>query len=60
MFVWRNAIALGIGFMIVGAAYFLLQGSGEWLDRTGATLLILLGVAMAFTFTVLLRGSRGL
>ena len=60
MFIWRNAIVLGIGFMIVGAAYYLLQGGGQWLDRSGATLLILLGVAMAFTFTVLLRGSRGL
>jgi TRAP-type C4-dicarboxylate transport system permease small subunit len=60
VFVWRNAIILGVGFVIVGVLYYLLQGGGEWLDRTGATLLILLGVAMSFTFAILLRGSRGL
>jgi hypothetical protein len=60
VFIWRNAIVLGIGFVIVGVLYYLLQGSGEWLDRTGATLLILLGAAMGFTFFILLRGSRGL
>lgn len=60
MFVWRNALILGGGFIIVGVLYLLLQGSGEWLDRAGATMLILLGVAMAFTFFVLLRGSRGM
>ena len=60
MFVWRNAVILGIGFIVVGVVYLFLQGSEEWLDRTGATLLILLGAAMTFTFTILLRGSRGL
>lgn len=60
MFIWRNAIILGIGFIVVGVAYYFLQGEGRWLDRTGATLLILLGAAMAFTFTILLKGSRGL
>lgn len=60
MFIWRNAIILGVGFIAVGVLYYLLQGGGETLDRTGATLLILLGVAMSFTFAVLLRGSRSL
>ena len=60
MFVWRNALILGFGFVVVGIAYYLLQGDETFLDRTGATLLILLGVAMAFTFAVLLRGSRGM
>lgn len=60
MFVWRRALILGVGFMVVGLIYYLLQGSGVALDRAGATLLILLGGAMSFTFIVLLRGSRGL
>ena len=60
MFIWRNALILGVGFMVVGALYFILQGSDNWTDRAGATMLILLGVAMAFTFFVLLRGSRGM
>jgi hypothetical protein len=62
MFIWRNAIILGGGFVVVGVLYLLLQGDETlpWLDRAGATLLILLGVAMAFTFAVLLRGSREL
>ncbi len=61
MFIWRNAIVLGVGFMIVGTLYFLLQGNDPtWLDGAGVTLLVLLGGAMALTFAVLLRGSRGL
>lgn len=62
MFSWRNALILGLGFALVGAGYLLVQGSGAapWLDYAGVTMLILLGVAMAFTFAVLLRGSREL
>jgi hypothetical protein len=60
MFIWRNAIILGVGFVAVGVLYLYLQGDGLWLDRAGATMLILLGIAMAFTFFILLRGSRGL
>ena len=60
MFIWRNAVILGLLFVAVGVGYYLLQGSGETLDRAGATLLILLGAAMAFTFVILLRGSREL
>jgi len=60
VFIWRNALILGAGFIIVGVLYYLLQGDGAYLDRSGATLLILLGGAMAFTFAILLRGSRGI
>jgi hypothetical protein len=60
MFVWRNALLLGLLFVVVGAIYFLVQGGGASLDRAGATMLIVLGLAMAFVFTVLLRGSREL
>ena len=61
MFVWRNAIILGIIFVVIGAGYWFLQGDSILhLDAAGATMLILLGVAMAFVFTILLRGSREL
>ena len=60
MFVWRNAIILGIIFMAVGLLYLFVQGDGTDLDRAGVTMLILLGVAMAFVFSILLRGSREL
>ena len=60
MFIWRNAIILGIGFVLVGFAYYLVQGEGQGLDRAGATMLIILGGAMAFVFAILLRGSREL
>jgi drug/metabolite transporter (DMT)-like permease len=60
MFTWRGAIILGVGFIVVGAGYLLLQGNGESSDRSGATMLILLGAAMAFVFSILLRGSREL
>ncbi len=60
MFVWRNALILGLMFVVVGVAYYLLQGSGATLDRAGATMLVVLGGAMAFVFAILLRGSRGL
>ena len=61
MFIWRNAIILGIGFVVVGALYLLLQlPHPESWDYSGVTLLIVLGAAMAFTFVILLRGSREL
>ena len=60
MYTWRGAIILGVTFVVVGVGYLLTQGNGEWIDRSGAAMLILLGVAMAFTFTILLRGSREL
>ncbi len=60
MFVWRNALILGLLFVIVGAVYFLVQGGGATLDRAGATMLVVLGVSMAFVFIILLRGSREL
>ena len=62
MFVWRNAVILGLIFIVVGILYYLVQGSDtiSTSDRAGATMLVILGVAMAFVFSVLLRGSRGL
>lgn len=57
MYNWRNAVMLGVVFVLVGIAYFFLQGNGEWMDRAGVTMLIATGLAMGLTFLVLLRGS---
>jgi hypothetical protein len=60
MFIWRNAIILGIIFFIVGAVYYFVQGHGATVDWAGATMLMVLGGAMAFVFTILLREPRSL
>ena len=62
MFIWRNALILGIIFIVVGVIYFVFQGPdvGTTSDRAGVTMLVILGGAMAFVFSILLRGSRGL
>jgi hypothetical protein len=62
MFTWRNALILGAIFITVGIIYFFVQGpdNGTTSDRAGVTMLILLGGAMAFVFTIILRGSREL
>jgi len=60
MVIWRYAVILGIGFVAVGVLYYLIQGEGTGLDRAGATMLVMLGAAMAFVFAILLRGSRSL
>ena len=65
MFVWRNAVILGAIFFVVGLGYAFVQGFGtaagqDVLDMAGATLLVTLGIAMTFTFIILLRGSRGM
>ncbi|MEP7283557.1 MAG: hypothetical protein ABI696_16385 [Rubrivivax sp.] len=60
MFVWRNALILGLIFMVIGVTYFFLNGPTLGLDVAGATMLVVLGFAMAFVFAVLLRGSREL
>jgi hypothetical protein len=62
MFIWRNAVILGIIFVVVGIVYFWVQGDdlAATMDRAGATMLVILGGAMAFVFSILLRGSRGL
>jgi hypothetical protein len=60
MFTWRNALILGAGFLLVGVGYWYVQGDSTTIDRAGVTMLILLGISMAFVFGVLLRGSREL
>ena len=60
MFVWRNALILGLIFIVVGVVYFIGNRLTVGLDMAGATMLVVLGFAMAFVFAILLRGSREL
>ena len=60
MFVWRNALILGLIFIVVGVIYWYVQAKPMNIDLAGATFLVFLGIAMAFSFAVLLRGSREL
>jgi C4-dicarboxylate transporter len=61
MFIWRNALILGGLFVVIGLLYLLLQQyTPTGLDQAGVVLLVVLGLAMSFTFLVLLRGSREL
>ena len=60
MFIWRNALILGLIFVVVGVIYWYVNHTNLGLDLAVATMLVILGVAMAFVFAVLLRGSREL
>jgi hypothetical protein len=54
----RNAIFVGLVFVIVGLIYFGVQAAVGWtVDYAGVTLLILLGVAIAIMSYVLIAGS---
>ncbi len=57
---WRNTFFLGAFFVVVGVLYFVVQGDGRTIDRTGVLLLLLTGVSMVFGLGVLIRGSRDL
>ena len=60
MFAWRNALILGVIFVVIGVGYWYVQAKIEVIDLAGATFLVVLGVSMAFVFAILLRGSREL
>jgi hypothetical protein len=60
MFVWRNALILGLIFIVVGVGYWYVNHTNLGLDLAGSTMLVVLGLAMAFVFAILLRGSREL
>ncbi len=54
----RNAIFVGMMFVIVGVIYWAVQYfAGAQVDFAGVTLLVLLGVAMAVMAYVLIAGS---
>ena len=59
----RAAIILGIVPVVVGLAYLAVQvanGTDATKDMAGVTMLIALGLAMAFGFLVILRGAKDL
>jgi hypothetical protein len=54
----RNAILVGILFVIVGAIYWAVPYFGGWhLDYAGVTMLGILGIAIALMAYVLVAGS---
>jgi hypothetical protein len=54
----RNAIFVGLLFVVVGVAYWGVQTIGGWpVDYAGTTMLILLGVATSILAYVLIAGS---
>ena len=54
----RNAALVGIIFIVIGAVYFLLPTIFHLhIDYAGTTMLIVLGIAMAIMFYVLVAGS---
>ena len=57
MFTARNAIYIGLAFILVALAYlYLTSGSGH-VEMAGVVLLATLGVAMGITFYVVFRDS---
>ena len=59
----RAAIILGAVPIVVGVIYYVLneaEGTELTLDMAGVTMLVALGLAMAFGFLVILKGARDL
>lgn len=54
----RNAIFVGLLFVVVGSVYWAVQYFAGWeVDYAGVTLLILVGIAMGIMSYVLIAGS---
>jgi hypothetical protein len=54
----RNAIFVGILFVIVGLIYWVVPYLGHWqIDYAGVTMLAALGIAMGLMAYVLIAGS---
>jgi ABC-type Fe3+-siderophore transport system permease subunit len=54
----RNALIVGITFVVVGAIYWAVPYFGLWhVDYAGVTMLAVLGIAMALMAYVLIAGS---
>lgn len=54
----RNAIFVGLAFVVVGAIYYIVPAIGGWeLDWAGVVLLGALGIATALMAYVLIAGS---
>jgi hypothetical protein len=59
----RTAIIMGLLPIAIGVLYFVLNKAGgteNTIDLAGVTMLISLGLAMAFGFMVILKGARDL
>ena len=55
----RNAIAVGLVFVIIAVLYWAIPTIGGWhVDYAGVTMLIALGAAMALMAYVLIAGSH--
>jgi hypothetical protein len=54
----RNAIFVGIVFVVVGLVYWVVPYLGQWhVDYAGVTMLVVLGIAMGLMAYVLIAGS---
>jgi hypothetical protein len=54
----RNAVFVGLLFVIIGVLYLAIPLIGGWhVDYAGATMLVALGAAMAIMAYVLIAGS---
>ncbi len=60
MITWQRTLIIGAFFILVGSLYYVVQGTGATIDLAGVTMLLLTGVAMAFGFAVMVKGSRDL
>jgi hypothetical protein len=54
------AIAIGALFTVAGIIYAASGWATPGKDAAGATMLIVLGIAMTFAFGIILRGTRDL
>jgi hypothetical protein len=54
----RNAILVGLMFVVAGVVYWLVPYLGGWhVDYAGVTMLVVLGIAMGLMAYVLIAGS---
>ena len=57
MFTARNAVYVGIGFILVALAYLYLTSRSGHVELAGVVMLGTLGVALGITFYVVFRNS---
>jgi hypothetical protein len=57
VFTARNAIAIGVGFVLVALAYLYLTSNNGHAEMAGVVMLAVLGVAVGVSFWVVFRGS---
>jgi hypothetical protein len=57
VFTARNAVYIGLGFVLVALAYLYLTNTFGHVEMAGVVMLAILGVAMGITFYVVFRNS---